>query len=335
MLREDATVRPDGSAEARERRRPGSPRSEEVWVFEGVAVGTEDDEGRIPTGRAAPTRRAPGTTRRAPGTTGERPSPASRSQDEDLPSDVVDELTVAVGRTKAQKLAQRMASAVRAYERDRYPEAMRITRLLADDVPESAAVRELHGLVCYRSGRWRDAVKHLTAARSLAGDDPSQVPVLMDCHRAMGHHRRVEALWDELRSASAPADVLVEGRLVMAEDLAEQDRLDDAIALVASAGGARNLRHPGDRHVRQWYVLADLYERAGDVPRARELFGRVVAADPDVADAADRLAALGRPRRTGRPARTTAGARASTGTRSSGGAPGRTAAGRKAAAPPG
>ena len=55
---------------------------------------------------------------------------------------------------------------------------------------------------------------------------------------------------------------------------------------------ARNVRGPHERHVRQWYMLADLYERAGDVPRARELFGRVVAADPELSDAAERLAGL-------------------------------------------
>ena len=119
-------------------------------------------------------------------------------------------------------------------ERDRYPEALRITRDLVDEVPESAAARELHGLVCYRLGRWREAVKHLEAARTLSGGDPSQVPVLMDCHRAMGHHRRVEVLWNELRVASPSADVLVEGRLVLAENLAE-------------TGQARR-GHPGARH---------------------------------------------------------------------------------------
>ena len=43
-------------------------------------------------------------------------------------------------------------------------------------------------------------------------------------------------------------------------------------------------------HARLWYALADLYERAGDAPKARELFGRVVAVEPGLADAAERLA---------------------------------------------
>jgi len=190
-----------------------------------------------------------------------------------------------------------MEHAIRAYERDRYLEAFRITRALADRVPESAAVRELHGLVCYRLGRWREAAKHLEAARSFSGDDPSQLPVIMDCRRAMGHRNKVDALWKELRAASPTADVLAEGRLVLAAHRAEQGELDSAIEVLVSAGAARKLRHPAERHLRQWYVLADLYERAGDFARARELFARVAEADPDLADAAQRFAELGRTRR--------------------------------------
>ena len=45
--------------------------------------------------------------------------------------------------------------------------------------------------------------------------------------------------------------------------------------------------------MRQWYVLADLYERSGDVARARELFTRVAIADPGAYDVDDRLEDLG------------------------------------------
>jgi tetratricopeptide (TPR) repeat protein len=192
-----------------------------------------------------------------------------------------------------------MARAARAYSRDRYPEALRITRVLVEEVPESAAARELHGLVCYRLGRWREAVRHLTASRALLGDDPSQLPVIMDCCRAQGQHRKVEALWGELRSSSPPADVLCEGRLVLAALRADRGELDSAIDLLTSAGATRNLRRPAERHLRQWYVLGDLYERAGDLPHARQLFARVVASDPDLADARQRLSELGRSARSG------------------------------------
>lgn len=268
---------------------------EDVWVLEEV----EQPPGRYEKGTA---RRRPGLGRAAAvrrpdrGTAG---SPSSGTTEEvTLPRDVTEELTAAVGRERGRDLSERMAHAVRAYERDRYLEAIRITRSLAERVPESAAVRELHGLVCYRLGRWREAAKHLEAARARAGEDTSQLPVLMDCQRALGRHKKVEELWEELRSASPTADVLAEGRLVLAAHRADQGRLDSAIEVLVSAGAARNLRHPAERHLRQWYVLADLYERAGDLGRARELFERVAVVDPDLADAAERLAELGRSRRT-------------------------------------
>ena len=190
-----------------------------------------------------------------------------------------------------------MAAAAQAYARDRYGDALRMVKNVVQEVPESAAAQELHGLVCYRLGRWKQAISHLELARTLAGDDPSQMPVLMDCHRALGHHRKVERLWDELRGASPDADVLAEGRLVLAADLADRNHLGDAISLLVDAGAGRNLRKPAERHLRQWYLLADLSERAGDLPRARELFSRVAEADPELADAGARLRALGSSRR--------------------------------------
>jgi len=43
----------------------------------------------------------------------------------------------------------------------------------------------------------------------------------------------------------------------------------------------------------QWYALADLYERAGDLPRARELFARVASFSPvQLFDTEERLTAL-------------------------------------------
>ncbi|HLY81953.1 MAG TPA: tetratricopeptide repeat protein, partial [Acidimicrobiales bacterium] len=52
------------------------------------------------------------------------------------------------------------------------------------------------------------------------------------------------------------------------------------------------VKKPNDHHLRQWYALGDLYERAGDIPRARELFRRVATHDPEAFDAAERLRSL-------------------------------------------
>jgi hypothetical protein len=55
---------------------------------------------------------------------------------------------------------------------------------------------------------------------------------------------------------------------------------------------AKNSGRVHEHIVRLWYALADLEERAGDVPRARALFEQVRAFDSSYADVAERLAAL-------------------------------------------
>jgi tetratricopeptide (TPR) repeat protein len=125
----------------------------------------------------------------------------------------------------------------------------------------------------------------------------------MDCQRALRKPKKVAELWTELRQSSPDPDVLAEGRIVAASSLAETGDLNGAISMLATAGASKNLRNPADRHLRQWYVLADLYERAGDIPRAREYFERVRRSDPGAYDVAERLRGLGPERRTGGPRR--------------------------------
>lgn len=202
--------------------------------------------------------------------------------------------TAAVGATAHHRevLVQKTEDAVEAYERNRYADAIRLGKSVAEEAPGVAAVRELVGLAAYRAGRWREAVKHLEAHREMTGD-PEHVAVLMDCQRALGRPRKVADLYTDLRQESPDPDVLAEARIVAAGSLADQGDLAGAISLLGGAGAAKALRNPGPRHVRQWYALADLYERAGDIPKARELFARVQRADPGAYGVADRMEALG------------------------------------------
>jgi tetratricopeptide (TPR) repeat protein len=75
----------------------------------------------------------------------------------------------------------------------------------------------------------------------------------------------------------------------MAGALADQGDLPGAIRLLEKT---RTVKKPKPHHLRQWYGLADLYERAGDIPRARDLFNRVASFDPDAFDIRERLRAL-------------------------------------------
>lgn len=216
---------------------------------------------------------------------------------------------VAAGATAhhRERLVETMEEAVRAYERGRHPEALRLARGLVRELPGVAPIQELSGLAAYRAGRWREAASHLGTHRELTGEG-AHLAVLMDCQRALGHPKRVAELWSELRQESPDADVLAEARMVAAGALADRGDLAGAIALLAVAGAGRDLRNPAERHVRQWYALGDLHERAGDIPRARELFERVARVDPEAYDVVERLEALGPgPRRGARRARGSGG----------------------------
>jgi tetratricopeptide (TPR) repeat protein len=206
-----------------------------------------------------------------------------------VPRPVVDELSAAAGPDRGKKLATRMADATYAFERERYQDARKILRALAEEVPRSAAVRELYGLALYRTGQWAQAARQLEAYRQLSGSF-DQHPVLADSYRALRRYDDAEAIWDELREASPSGDLVAEGRIVAAGCRADQGDLAGAIGMLQR--GARHIGHPQERHLRQWYALADLYERAGDVPRARDLFTRVAAADPDAFDVRQRLRSL-------------------------------------------
>ena len=206
-----------------------------------------------------------------------------------LPPPVADELAKVGGNRRAPRLEQRLADATKAYERDRYTDARRILKRLSDEAPGAPAVRELHGLTLYRMGKWADAIKELQAFASLSGSF-DQHPTLADSYRALGRHRQVAELWDELRQASPSAELVAEGRIVAAGSLADQGDLAGAIRLLERA--RLDVRHPRPHHLRLWYALADLYERAGDVPKARQLFRRIVDNDRTFFDAAERAQSL-------------------------------------------
>jgi tetratricopeptide (TPR) repeat protein len=206
------------------------------------------------------------------------------------PEHVSKEIGAVVGKGMSAKVEQRLMEAAKQFERERYRDADRILRDLVERAPDVPAVCELYGLNLYRLGRWTAAAKELELFRQQTGS-VEQNPVLADCYRALRRHGKADKLWDELRSADAPGELVTEGRIVAAGSLADRGKLADAIRLLER--GPVKVKKPKDHHVRLWYALGDLYERAGDAPHARELFGRTVAADPEFADAAERLAGLG------------------------------------------
>ncbi|MFY9783327.1 MAG: tetratricopeptide repeat protein [Acidimicrobiales bacterium] len=191
-----------------------------------------------------------------------------------------------------EKMVNTLTRAAEAYDRKRYEEALRLGRVVADATPGVAAVRELTGLAAYRAERWSMSKIHLRAYFTISGDS-EHLPLVMDADRANRRYRAVEKTFEELLESEPSPEVLAEGRIVMAATLADQRRYEEAIELLTRAGATKNLRNPSYRHVRLWYALADVYDRAGDTTAAREMFSRVVLAEPEAYDAAARLSELG------------------------------------------
>jgi tetratricopeptide (TPR) repeat protein len=228
------------------------------------------------------------TTQRAPATKAKTRAKYA------LPGDVAADVRKAFIGTAymREKMVNTLTRAAEAYDRKRYEEALRLGRIVADATPGVAAVRELTGLAAYRAERWAMSRIHLRAYFTISGD-PEHLPLVMDADRANHKYRAVEKTFAELTASEPSPEVLAEGRIVMAATWADQQKYAEAIDLLTRAGAAKHLRNPSYRHVRLWYALADVYDRAGDTAAARELFARVVLAEPDAYDATQRLSELG------------------------------------------
>jgi tetratricopeptide (TPR) repeat protein len=219
-----------------------------------------------------------------------KPTPEKRGRKpRELTPEVASELTAARGEKRSTRLQSRLTEAAGAFERGRYLDARRMLKPLADEAPGAASVRELYGLTLYHLDRWRDAARELEAFRSLTGS-VEQHPVLADAYRALRRYKKVDELWEELRQASPGAELVAEGRIVAAGALADRGDVPGAIARLEK--GKLDLKRPRVHTLRLLYALADLYERAGDMPKARDLFRRIVERDRDFFDAADRARAL-------------------------------------------
>lgn len=99
-------------------------------------------------------------------------------------------------------------------------------------------------------------------------------------------------VWNEIKELSPSHEVLAEGRIVAAEALADQGDLRGAIELMAPA--TKRAKSVREHHLRQWYVLGDLYDRVGDPIGARRWFSAVAEVDSEFADVDQRLRGIGR-----------------------------------------
>ena len=215
---------------------------------------------------------------------------APRRRRAELDAEVMADVQREAG-ARAARFNERLLSASEALGRGRYDDARRMVAPVLRDLPQIALAHEIAGLSFYGVGQWRKAAAELEQARQLEHSTRLHA-VLADCYRALRRYDMVEQLWLELRAASPSHELMAEGRIVAAGALADQGDLRGALKLLERARSVPDT--PRDYHLRQWYVLADLLDRSGDIVEARRYFTLVARVDADFSDVKQRLAALGR-----------------------------------------
>jgi tetratricopeptide (TPR) repeat protein len=204
---------------------------------------------------------------------------------------VVEEFERALGTRASVRALKRYDAALQAFEAHRYEDARKILNPMAKEYADVSAVHEMLGLCLYRAGQWKRALTELEIAVSQNPDWIFNHAVIEDCHRALGNHQMVEKYWRELAEASPHPELLAEGRIVMAGSLADRKLFEEAHALMEKSAG--DMKRPSEYHLRQWFVIADLYDKQGNVIKARQFFERIALHDRQFVDVAERLATLG------------------------------------------
>lgn len=200
------------------------------------------------------------------------------------------EVRRAVGDRRYEFVSQIVSRALVAYDAERYREALSVLTPVLEDLWLIADIRVLAGRLEYRAQHWKAAAEHLEFARGSDRADMTNMPVLIDCYRALKRYELVDELWGELKEASPHPMIMAEGRVSAAMSYADRGDLNSAIRIMTHGAEPRQVQ---PHHLLEWYVLGDLHDRAGDPVSAKRYFVKVAHSDAKYFDVEARLASLG------------------------------------------
>ncbi|MEA2461588.1 MAG: hypothetical protein QOH90_1765 [Actinomycetota bacterium] len=208
-----------------------------------------------------------------------------------LADDIVKELHSAVRPGKGEILVQVFSEAVAAFAEEDFEEAIRLGEQAKHLALRSTNAREFLGLAYYRTGKWREAARELSAFRRISGSN-DQNPVIADAYRAMKKPDKALEWVDQVDARTSPAEVYYEAAIVGAGALNDMGHLDAAIERLEQLD--LEPRVAQEHHLRAWYVLGDLLEKKGRFTQARRWFDAIAGVDPEITDAPERAARLRR-----------------------------------------
>ena len=149
-----------------------------------------------------------------------------------------------------------------------------------------AVVREATGEAAYASGHYAEALAELRAAKRMNGAT-AYLPIMADCHRALGHPEQALKLAKSPSVANFPPAAKAEMTIVEAGARRDMGQLDAALRTLEMAPLTSKSRESWV--VRLRYAYADTLEAAGRENDALAWFHRTHAIDSDeITDAAAR-----------------------------------------------
>lgn len=156
--------------------------------------------------------------------------------------------------------------------------------------PRLAVVREAAGEAAYAAGHYSEALAELRAAKRMNGAT-DYLPIMADCHRALGQPQQAIKLAQSPSVANFAAPAKAEMTIVEAGARRDMGQLDAALRVLEQAPLMNKSREPWV--VRLRYAYADTLEAAGRPTEALTWFHRTDAIDAEeLTDAAARAASL-------------------------------------------
>ncbi len=139
-------------------------------------------------------------------------------------------------------------------------------------------VREVSGIMAYRTGRWAEALSELRAARRMTGRG-EYLPLMADSERALGRLDRALELVHSDDAKRLPRASQIELRIVESGIRRDQGLADAAVL-------ALEVPELSDGRLRPWsarlfYAYGEALLAADRPGAAREAFSRAVMADED------------------------------------------------------
>ncbi len=223
--------------------------------------------------RGGPGQKRQGSDRGKGGPSGQSPSREDRKKlhaGGQLPRWIRDEITRSTPKERREAAIRELENGVEAFAADRYKPAAAALRKAKAASSRSATIRELLGLSAYHIGNWDEALKELRAFRRMSGET-DQMPIEMDCLRALGRSNDVGKTYDLFHELGGGRDTDNEARVVYASHLVDEGRVDEAWKVI----NARLVSNPPESLVRRWAVGARVAHAAGDDAAAAKFLAAI------------------------------------------------------------